>query len=149
MYTNLNFKQAASQDNGNLLDEVIMSAGNKSRDRSATMSAMCWCIILLEDKHICSNAKHSLCLSPRRLFPYCPVYTIQPIVQPVAQPVVSCIQTFNRLSNRLNEFNMVDSCNPTSNRSRRVNIQPVVKTVEQPVVSCKRRIIHRHILHRR
>jgi len=31
-----------------------------------------------------------------------PVYTIQPVVKPLEQPVVSCIQTFNRLNNRLN-----------------------------------------------
>jgi len=37
------------------------------------------------------------------LWPYSPVYTIQPVVKTVVkpdwQPVVSCIQTFNRLSN--------------------------------------------------
>jgi len=50
-----------------------------------------------------------------------PVYTIQPVIQPdvkaVGQPVVSCIQTFNRLYNRLYEFNTSDS-NPvyTTNR---------------------------------
>ena len=56
---------------------------------------------------------------------------VQPAVQPVVQPAVSCIQTFscwtNRLYNRLYEFNMFDSCNPTSNRS-------IVYTDLQPVV---------------
>jgi len=49
---------------------------------------------------------------------------MQPVVspvQPVGQPVVSYIQTLNRLSNqlfnRLYEFHLFDSCNPTSNRS--------------------------------
>ena len=51
-----------------------------------------------------------------------PVYTIQPVVKPVEQPVrqpaVSCVQTFNRLSNRL--FN-----------------RGLTTAVEQPAASCK------------
>ena len=46
---------------------------------------------------------------------------VQPAVKPVVQPAASCIQTFsqlyNRLYSRLYEFNMSDSCNPTSNSS--------------------------------
>jgi len=59
------------------------------------------------------------------------VYTIQPVVQ----PAVSCIQTFSCWTNRLYEFNMFDSCNPTSKRSIvYTDLQPVV----QPVASCIR-----------
>jgi len=82
------------------------------------------------------------------------VYTIQPVVQPVVkrvwQPVgqqaVSCIQTFNRLNNRL--FNRWAVWQPRLNNRLhpvKTNIQPVVKQVEQPVwqpvVSCKRGVI--------
>jgi len=49
------------------------------------------------------------------------------------QPFLSRIQSFNRLSsllfNRLYVFILFGSCNPTSNRSRRVNIQPVIRPV--------------------
>jgi len=47
---------------------------------------------------------------PHLSYLYC-VYTIQPVVKPVVrsvgQPAASCIQTFNRLSNRL--YNRFDS----------------------------------------
>jgi len=75
------------------------------------------------------------------------------VVKPVRQPAVSCIQTFNRLSNRvcqtscttrfdnrLNEHLFVQhGCQSVQHGWMFVyTIQPVVKPVVQPVVSCKR-----------
>jgi len=81
-------------------------------------------------------------------------YTIQPLVQPIVKPNWQPVgqprlyRVYKHSTscptgcfNRLYEFNLFDSCNPTSNRSRRVNIQPVVQPVwqpvEQPAASCK------------
>jgi len=52
-------------------------------------------------------------------------------MQPVVQPVASCIQTFFQLYNLSYEFNMFDSCNPTSNRSIvYTDLQPVGRTMQ-------------------
>jgi len=58
---------------------------------------------------------HTTRACSQRFAPQCvwTAFTVIPRLHD-AKPVTSCIQTFNRFSNRLYEFNPFDSCNPTS-----------------------------------